>query len=421
MKTIETTSTTSTTTETISAANKREKAAALAYAAQVAAARAAYQAAETARLEGMTEEQRRAHAAAEHIAAALEKAAARAALEEKAEQAAAAARVAALNTPAQVAARKAALDKAARESAFMRAHYAAAETARIESVKAEQAAAAPVVSFVAVYVDDDGEIARRAPISAATIAAAYQAAALDMKDGEQLKSVYYDDGTPAGTMRAAAAVVVARLKNQVKRTGNPLQWRLYMDSRRGADECGPDIADLRAVAALALEIARADGEPIEGRYIAALNAVNRYMKHDMRAVMQTKEGMKTEYLEDVDGEIIATNAAIKQVFERGRSYYYDNDDETGLTDEKRAALYAIAAACSPTQRAIIAAIAGGASVRQIAAARGVSHVAVVKTMNRVRENARKLYPDLWAAYHDGAHYSRREITDIIDTLFKNEL
>ena len=177
---------------------------------------------------------------------------------------------------------------------------------------------------------------------------------------------------------------------------------------------------MRGVAVLALVNARAQGAPIETRYRDALNAVNAYMRRDMRAVSQTKESMRTEYIEDINGDIVATNDAIKQVFEKGRAYYYSDDVETGLTDEKRAIIQAIAAACSPTQRAVIEYVARGASVRQIAAIRGTSHVAVVKTLNRVRETARKLYPALWAAYHDGEKRARRESADIMEMLFKNE-
>lgn len=285
----------------------------------------------------------------------------------------------------------------------------------------ETISAAPVMlPFVAVYLNADGETVRRASVAAETISAAYQTAAAAVKDGEQLKTVYPDDSTPEGIMRAARAVVVAQLKYSVARIGTPLQWRLYLASRRNDDECGQDIADLRGVAVLALVNARAQGEPIETRYRDALNAVNAYMRRDMRAVSQTRDSMKTEYLEDINGEIIATNAAIKSVFEKGKAYYYSDDDETGLTDEKRAVLQAIAAACSPTQRAVIEYVARGASVRQIAAIRGTSHVAVVKTLSRVRETARRLYPALWAAYHDGEKRARRESVDILETLFKNE-
>ena len=284
----------------------------------------------------------------------------------------------------------------------------------------ETTSAAPVMlPFVAVYVDGDGKTVRRASVAAETIAAAYQTAAA-AHDDEQLKTVYYDDDTAEGIIRAARAVVVAQLKYSVSRVGTPLQWRLYLASRRNDDECGQDIADLRGVAVLALVSARRAGEQIEGRYKAALNAVNAYMRRDMRAVSQTKESMKTTYIEDINGDIIATNAAIKQVFEKGRAYYYSDDDERGLTDEKRAVIQAIAAACSPTQRAVVELVARGASVRQIAAIRGVSHVAVVKTLNRVRETARKLYPAIWTAYHNDAHYSRRETSDILETLFRNE-
>ena len=61
-----------------------------------------------------------------------------------------------------------------------------------------------------------------------------------------------------------------------------------------------------------------------------------------------------------------------------------------------------------------------AVLQQIAAIRGTSHVAVVKTLSRVRETARRLYPALWAAYHDGEKRARRESVDILETLFKNE-
>ena len=289
------------------------------------------------------------------------------------------------------------------------------------TTSSETTSAAPVMlPFVAVYVDADGETVRRASVAAETIAAACQTAAAAVNDGEQLKTVYPDDSTAEGIIRAARAVVVAQLKYSVSRVGTPLQWRLYLASRRNDDECGQDIADLRGVAVLALVSARAQGEPIEGRYKAALNAVNAYMRRDMRAVSQTRDSMRTEYIEDINGEIVATNAAIKAVFEKGKAYYYENDDETGLTDEKRAVIQAIAAACSPTQRAVIECVARGASVRQIAAIRGTSHVAVVKTLNRVRETARKLYPAIWAAYHDDAHYSRRETSDAFEMLFRNE-
>lgn len=285
----------------------------------------------------------------------------------------------------------------------------------------ETISAAPIMlPFIAVYLNADGETVRRASVAAETIGAAYQEAVNAARDGEQMKTVYHDDDTAEGIMRAARAVVIAQLKYSVARIGTPLQWRLYLKSRRNDDECGQDIADLRGVAALALVNARAQGAPIETRYRDALNAVNAYMRRDMRAVSQTRESMRTEYIEDINGDIVATNSAIKAVFEKGKTYYYADDDETGLTDEKRAAIQAIAAACSPTQRAVISWVARGASARQIAAIRGVSHVAIVKTLNRVRETARKLYPAIWAAYHNDAHYSRRETSDTFETLFRNE-
>lgn len=231
-------------------------------------------------------------------------------------------------------------------------------------------------------------------------------------DGLALQSVMIDvytaDGNVDGEAVAAAALHVARrqIKNALDTAGRytadgryTVQAYMYADACKAAPERA-DVQDLVSVAALAIIEATAARADLSDVYAAAFAAANKQVKGERKAAantvyMDATAGDDNAPLSDV---LVSVKGSMRAIIAGDDAHISDFDTSPSVTDSKRAALDRIMSQLTPTQKDNIERRAAGYSVRQIAAARGCSHVAIVKSVNIARQTAAKMYPALAAEY-----------------------
>lgn len=206
--------------------------------------------------------------------------------------------------------------------------------------------------------------------------------------------VYYKLDTADGLRAAALSIVKGTTKNMVQREGGSLQERLYRECRRDTVE-DHDALDMISVTTLALmENMPSEVEYTDMAYRAAYLELNKYL-YASRARSLSVTAMRTVYLDDIDGEIIAVNDAISRIVRKGE--FAPLPDISGYTDAVQAAqmeaINAIAATLTATQKAVLVYMAKGYSVRQIADAMNRGKSTINEHQMAIRRRANALYPD----------------------------
>lgn len=248
------------------------------------------------------------------------------------------------------------------------------------------------MKYKVIYTKKTTDEARQMMIQADSLRQAQQIANTpdNIQPGEHCK-VYCDTTTSDGLQEAALQIVKRSTASMIYREGGEIQYRLYNGCRvRHIDDT--DVQDCLQVVALSLIESNANNIDVATAYLTAYRQLYNYL-YSCRAVKETKQSMRTVYLEDIDGDIINVSKGINTIIKASETLPTIADEDSENIDAITDIVIDILKDFTPVQKRVIKLLANGLSERQVADKMNRAKTTIREHKTTVQKKAMQKYPN----------------------------
>lgn len=189
---------------------------------------------------------------------------------------------------------------------------------------------------------------------------------------------------------ASLTIVKRTTANMANKQATTLSHTLY-NACRQQTITNTDILDMLSVVQLSIIESIANNDDIVTQYSNAYKKLNAYL-YSMQQVKIDKKGMRTVYIEDINGDIIAVNDKIAQIINHNDTYYHIDDSDNDMINLSHDIISNIMQHLTATQKTVLKHMTYNLSVRQIAEKMGRHSSTVQEHITKIRKIAKELYP-----------------------------
>ncbi len=189
---------------------------------------------------------------------------------------------------------------------------------------------------------------------------------------------------------ASLTIVKRTTANMVNKQATTLSHTLY-NACRQQTVINTDILDMISVVQLSIIESIDKQYDIVSIYKQAYSDLNAYL-YSVQQIKIEKAGMRTIYIEDVNGDIVSVNDKIAQIINHNDTYYYVDDSDSDIINLSHDIISNIMQHLTATQKTVLKHMTYNLSVRQIAEKMGRHSSTIQEHISKIRKIAKELYP-----------------------------